>query len=123
MYPNKSKISEQNLLNLQALYSTELIIEDLFRYTEKRRICFFLFFSSLCCFIYTRIFTDVLYFGSLVSQDRIMVRLRYSASPSIESYSFTRTRLQVVTLSTHHLKELTVPTGFDPAPFRNSDSN
>lgn len=122
MYPNKAKISEQNLLNSQAMYSTELIIEDLFRYTKKRRIYFFLFFFFMLL-IYTRIFTDVLYFGSLVSQDRIMVRLRYSASPSIDSYSFTRTRLQVVTQSTHHLEGLIVPAGFEPAPFRNSDSN
>ena len=122
MYPNKAKISEQNLLNSQAMYSTELIIEDLFRYTEKRRIYFFLFFFFMLL-IYTRIFTDVLYFGSLVSQDRIMVRLRYSVSPSVDSYSFTRTRLQVVTQSTHHLEGLIVPTGFEPAPFRNSDSN
>ena len=48
MYPNKAKISEQNLLNSQAMYSTELIIEDLFRYTEKRRIYFFYYKRADC---------------------------------------------------------------------------
>ena len=53
MYPNKAKISEQNLLNSQAMYSTELIIEDLFGYTEKRRIYFFLFFFFMLLHLYT----------------------------------------------------------------------